>query len=144
MHHGHRWHHVAREVPSPSVRPWQLSVASGLAWQGYWALEFKLLAHGLALPSGSTGWLALVEQVPAGSAGNADTRELVRAVAGPLPLPTAEAGANPPAGRLARPYVHLHALRWPDSARVDRLQARAWVEGPQGQVLAMAADRCLP
>ena len=35
---------------------------------------------------------------------------------------------------------HLRALRWPDGARPERLQGRAWIEAPNGQVLLMAAD----
>ena len=36
----------------------------------------------------------------------------------------------------------LRALRWPEGAQPQRLQARAWIEAPTGQVLLMAADRC--
>ena len=56
---------------------------------------------------------------------------LVRSVAGPLPLDGAK-----------RPISHLRALRWPESAQPTRLQARGWVEGPDGRLLAVAADRC--
>ena len=38
--------------------------------------------------------------------------------------------------------THLRALRWPETAKPERLQARAWLEAPDGRVLAMAADRC--
>ena len=53
--------------------------------------------------------------------------------AGPLPL------AEPPPGQSVS---QLRALRWPEGAQPQRLQARAWIEAPTGQVLLMAADRC--
>ena len=112
-----------------AARAAALAVRSGPAWQGYFALELRLQRPG-ALPPGSRGWLALVEALPAGSEGSPQARTLVRGVAGPLPL----AGTAP--------LTHLHALRWPEGARPARLQARAWVEGPDGRVLAMAGERC--
>ena len=54
-------------------------------------------------------------------------------MAGPLPL-----GALRP----GQPLNHLAALRWPEGTQVDRLQARGWVEGPDGALLAVAADHC--
>lgn len=111
-----------------------LRVASGPAWQGYFGLQLSL-AVGAAtrLPAGSTAWLALVEQIPAGVEGSALPRQLVRSVAGPLPLAALRAG---------RPVSHLQALRWPEGAQPERLQARGWLEAPDGRVIAMAADRC--
>ena len=121
-----------------------LAVASGPAWQGYFGVELKL-QRGVpnSLPAGSSAWLALVERVPAGSEGSAIARELVRTVAGPLPLlgPPAAPGAASKASAGA-PLTHLRALRWPETAQPARLQARAWIEGPDGRILAVAADRC--
>jgi hypothetical protein len=54
-------------------------------------------------------------------------------MAGPLPLDGPAAGQS---------LSHLRALRWPEGARPERLQARAWIEAPGGQILMMAADRC--
>ena len=111
-----------------------LRVVSGPAWSGYFGLELRLAsAKPSRLPAGSTGWLALVEQVPAGSDGTPVARSLVRSVAGPLALP-----AGPP----SKPLTHLRALRWPAGAEPTRLQARAWIEGPDGTILAVAADQC--
>ena len=94
------------------------------------------------LPAGSSGWLALVEPVPAGSDGTPVARALVRTVAGPLAL-----DAAPPDQALIRRIrptgvTHLRALRWPAGAEPTRLQARAWIEGPDGTILAVAADHC--
>jgi hypothetical protein len=86
-------------------------------------------------PQGARFLAALVEHVPADTAGNPETRALVRAVAGPWPVP-------PP---LAAPrWHHWLAMRLPEAARPDRLRLRAWVEDARGQVIAMAADACDP
>ncbi|HSW04131.1 hypothetical protein [Aquabacterium sp.] len=108
----------------------KLQVQSGPAWNGYFGLQLDVRG---TLPAGSSGWLALVEMLPAGSEGSRIERQLVRSVAGPLPLD----GAGSPRG-----LRHLRALRWPESAQPTRLQARGWIEGPDGRLLAVAADRC--
>lgn len=121
-----------RSITTP-LRGLHLQVVSGPAWQGYIGLEMSLRQPvRRPLPAGSTAWLALIEQVDAGSEGTAITRALVRSVAGPLPLD----------GSAGRTLKHLRALRWPTSALPERLHARAWIEGPGGEVLAVAADRC--
>lgn len=116
----------------------RLQVAAGPAWNGYFGLQMTLQparagSNRAGLPAGSTAWLALVELLPAGAEGSAAARALVRSVAGPLPLDGPAAGQT---------LTHLRALRWPEGARPERLQARAWIEAPTGQVLLMAADRC--
>ncbi len=114
-----------------------LKVGSGPAWQGYFGVQmtFKPSAR-QALPTGASAWLALVELLPAGSEGNAAPRALLRAVAGPLPLHS----AGP--GQAITPITHLRALRWPEGAKPERLQARGWIEAADGRLLAVAADRC--
>ncbi len=112
----------------------RLTVESGLPWSGYLGLQMRLrLPAGGALPTGSSGWLALVELLPAGTDGSPVERALVRSVAGPLPLASLRPGGA---------IDHLHALRWPESAKVERLQGRGWIEAPDGRLLAVAADRC--
>ncbi len=111
----------------------QLQVVSGPAWQGYIGVELSVHTQGRTrLPAGSSAWMALVETVDAGSEGSTLPRALLRTVAGPMPLP--------PHG--AAPLNHLRALRWPASSLPERLRARAWIEGPDGRLLAMAGDRC--
>ena len=111
----------------------RLTVVSGPAWQGYIGVELSLYATtGRRWPEGSSAWIALVERVEAGSEGTPVARDLVRSMAGPLPFP--------PAG--GQTLKHLQALRWPTTAQPERLQARAWVEGPHGAVLAVTADQC--
>lgn len=123
---------MARQAAAPA-QAWRLQVQSGPAWSGYMALQLSLRARPAQLPAGSTGWMALVEAIPAGADGSPVQRSLVRAVTGPLPLTALTAKG---------PLNHLAALRWPDNTRPERLRARAWVEDAAGQVLAMAADRC--
>ena len=123
----------ARAAPLP-LAGLRLKASSGPAWQGYFGVQLTLLTNRqTALPAGSTVWLALVEQVDAGSDGTPVARSLLRSVAGPLPLSTLQPG---------KPLTHLRALRWPTSAEPTRLQARAWIEGPDGRLLAVAADAC--
>ena len=137
---------AARAGAEPAVagRPsaLRLQVASGPAWNGYFGVQMTVQSaragsNRAGLPAGSTAWLALVELLPAGTDGSPVARALVRSVAGPLPLDRPASG--PP---LAQPLSHLRALRWPEGARPERLQARAWIEAPTGQVQLMAADRC--
>ena len=119
---------------APPLAGLQIKASSGPAWQGYFGVQLTLqTTSAAALPAGSTAWLALVEQVSAGSDGTPVARSLLRSVAGPLPLNTLQAG---------KPITHLRALRWPASAEPTRLQARAWIEGPDGRLLAVAADAC--
>ena len=139
----------ARAAPAVAGRPTalRLQVAAGPAWNGYFGLQMTL-QHARAgslragLPAGSSAWLALVEWLPAGTEGSPMARALVRSVAGPLPLDSPAAGPSLPQPQ-PQPITHLRALRWPDSARPERLQARAWIESATGQILLMAADRCL-
>lgn len=112
----------------------RLRVVSGPAWNGYFGVQITLRAPARhPWPEGATAWMALVEQVPAGSDGSPVARSLVRAVAGPLPITAS------PTGQALR---HLRALRWPEAAQPTRLQARAWVETADGEMLAVAADHC--
>ena len=108
----------------------RLALQSGPAWNGY--IGLRLSVHG-RVPPGATGWLALLERVPAGSEGSVVARELVRTVAGPLALqgPREQGAVN-----------HLSALRVPDSARAERLHARGWIESAEGAIVAVADDRC--
>jgi hypothetical protein len=118
----------------PPLAGLRIKTSSGPAWQGYFGVQLTMqTSPRTALPAGSTAWLALVEQVSAGSDGTPIARSLLRSVAGPLPLATLQPG---------KPLTHLRALRWPASAEPTRLQARAWIEGPDGRLLAVAADAC--
>ncbi len=129
---------AASAAPNPAARrlgPGQrIGLASGPAWKGYFGVQITLQAPA-SQPwlAGATAWVALVEQVPAGTDGSPVARSLVRAVAGPLPVGNLATG---------QPMRHLRAMRWPDEAQPTRLRARGWVETTDGRILAMAADRC--
>lgn len=137
---------MQRQAARPTLAGLQMRMESGPAWQGYFGTQLTVRLTGRpdttqaipALLAGSTAWLALVELVRAGSDGTPVARALVRSVAGPLPLDalrTLKSGQS---------MTHLRALRWPTSAEPLHLQARAWIEGPDGQLLAVVADRCPP
>lgn len=116
-----------RARPGPAARSeLRVQALSGPAWNGYLGLEVQVRGR---TPAGATAWLALVEQLPAGSEGSAVPRWLLRNVAGPLPL----AGAR---------LLERRAMRWPEGAKPERLVARAWVEDAQGRIIAVGQERC--
>lgn len=119
---------VQHDKLTPSLR---LQVQGGPAWNGYFGLQLSV--RGPAPPAGSSGWLALVEQVSAGEEGSAISRQLVRAVAGPLPLD----GLSP-----RKPLQHLRALRVGEGTQPQRLVGIGWAEAADGRVLAVAREAC--
>ncbi|MFN0183796.1 MAG: hypothetical protein ACKVQR_08270 [Aquabacterium sp.] len=120
----------AQRQPLPRPPRVRLDVSIGPAWHGYFGVQ--LLLRGRP-PTGSKGYVALVEELPAGTDGSAVARTLVRSVAGPLNLDAATPG---------RPLRHLQSLSWPETAQPQRLSARGWVERPDGRVLAVAGGPC--
>jgi hypothetical protein len=108
----------------------QLRVLSGPAWSGYFAVQLDGSGHA---PKGATVWVALVESVRAGIDGTAVQRQLVRTLAGPI---------EPAELRSGKPWRLLRAMRWPETAKPERLQARAWIERPDGHIVAMTGERC--
>ncbi len=114
-------------LPRNGIR---LRVASGPAWNGYFGLQLDLRGR---LPPGSSAWMALVEKIPAGSEGSTVERQLMRTVVGPLSVDGASS---------AKGAKHLRALRWPGSADPTRIEARGWVEGADGRLLAVTEARC--
>ena len=85
-------------------------------------------------PAGSTGWIALVEQIPVGTRDTQIARRLVRVLVGPLALPE-RAGAK-------NAVAPLYGLRWPENAHAENLVATAWIENADGRITQMASDRC--
>lgn len=108
----------------------QLSVAAGPAFNGYFGVQLD--GHG-RWPTGTSAWIALVESVAAGTDGTLVPRQLVRTVAGPF---------QPRELRNGKPWRVLQAMRWPQTAKPERLQARAWLERADGRIVAMVGERC--
>ena len=104
----------------------RLRIADGPAWNGYVGVQLTVDGR-TALPSGAQAYVALVERVPAGSEGSGVTRQLVRAVAGPLSLEELST---------ARTVRHFRAMRLPEGGRPERLGSVGWVETAQGVVIA--------
>ena len=108
----------------------KLTVASGPAFNGYFGVQID--GRGRA-PVDSGVWVALVESVPAGTDGTLVPRQLVRTVAGPF---------RPHELGSGKAWRVLQAMRWPETAKPERLLARAWIERADGHLVAMAGERC--
>jgi hypothetical protein len=109
----------------------KVSVHTGPGWKGYVAVEMTASRIGQRpLPPGAQAYVALTEDIAAGSEGTAIARHVVRAVVGPLPL-------DELATKKAR-VSHVHALNVPESAKPERLSSVAWVQTPEGTVIAVA------
>jgi hypothetical protein len=119
---------VVRQTPIAPRGAARLSVASGPAWNGYFGVQFASRGR---WPRGSTAWLALVETVPQGTDGTPVPRQLVRSVAGPITLDDG-----------VRSHGQTRAMRWPETAKPERLRAVAWVESAHGVIVAFARGDC--
>jgi hypothetical protein len=108
----------------------QLRVSSGPAWSGYFGVQVDASARAKA---GASVWIGLVETVATGVDGSAAPRQLVRTVSGPF---------TPVELRSGKPWRHLQAMRWPETAKPSRLHARAWIEDTAGRIVAMAGEPC--
>ena len=126
---------LQRQTPLSRADAPRLRIADGPAWNGYVGVQLTVDRR-TALPSGAQAYVALVERVPAGSEGSGVTRQLVRAVAGPLSLDELAS---------TRTVRHFRAMRLPEGARPERLGSVGWVETAQGIVIAAtqsAAANC--
>jgi hypothetical protein len=117
---------VQRREALPLQQGLRVSVEDGPAWNGYIALRLRVHVDGAAPDVGAAGFLAVVESVHAGEEGTPIERNLVRALAGPLPLDPTREGTE-----------HLLALRVPVGAKAERLGAVGWVQAASGQVIAL-------
>lgn len=128
---------LARAAQAP-----QLVVQDGPAWNGYVGTALQVTRPGRVARGRGEDWaawaahVALVEVLLAGDEGSAVPRQLVRAVAGPLPL---AALATQP--RLS----HVQALRVPQGGQPGRWQTVGWLTWHgEPQVAARAAVRDCP
>lgn len=106
-----------------------LRVAVGPAFNGYVGASIQSLGGG---PGPFTGWLALVETLPAGTEGSPVERNLVRNLLR-VPWPAA------PGRRFeARP------MSIPEGADPGRLRVVGWLQDAQGRIRAISESRCDP
>ena len=112
---------------------WQLRVAHGIAFNGYLgvSIEFK---HRGALPPAKdlplTGWLALVETLPAGTEGSPLERQLVRG------LFRADWDLGQPGAVLSR------SMAVSEGVNPERLSLVGWLENARGGLLTAVQSRC--
>ena len=108
-----------------------MRVSRGPVIKGYVGGSLTFAARG-PVKQPLTGWLALVELLPAGTEGSPVPRVLMRNL---LSEPIAPR-ATEPMGQLWRP------MNVPDGADPERLQLLGWVSDARGRVLAAAQSRC--
>ncbi len=107
----------------------QLRVALGPAFNGYVGTSIQSLGGG---EGPFTGWLALVETLPAGTEGSPVERNLVRNLL-QVPWPAA------PGRRFeARP------MSIPEGAQPERLRVVGWLQDSRGKIRAISESRCDP
>jgi len=113
------------------ARAGRLRVAHGLALGGYMGASLRFEApRGTAGPF--TGWLALVELLPAGTEGTPVPRALVRNL-------VAEPIAARPQGGFGQIW---RSMNLPEGAAPERLEVLGWVSDARGRVLAAAQSAC--
>ena len=112
---------------------WLLRVAHGIAFNGYLgvSIEFK---HRGALPPAKdlplTGWLALVETIPAGTEGSPIERQLVRG------LFKTDWNRRQPGAVLSR------SMAVSEGVNPERLSLVGWLENARGGLLTAVRSRC--
>ena len=125
----------ARPLPTDVLRgvrqsgAGSLRVAHGLPFNGYIGASIEMRAVG---GGPWKAWLALVEDLPAGTEGSPVQRNLVRNL---LQLPW-------PAG--AGRHFESRPMAIPEGAHPDRLRVVGWVEDARGAIRAISASHCGP
>lgn len=112
---------------------YQVRVAHGLVLNGYVGASLRFTSRA-ALAEPLTGWLALVERLPAGTEGSPVARVLMRNLL-TEPIAARPAGTM---GQLWRP------MNVPPGAHPDRLGVVGWVSDAHDRVLAAAQSHCPP
>jgi hypothetical protein len=117
---------------------YRLRVAHGVAFNGYLGVSIEFKRVGASSPSAKdsplnwplTGWLALVETLPAGTEGSPVERQLVRG------LFRADWDRRQPGA------VQSRSMAVSEGVNPERLSLVGWVENARGQLLAVAQSRC--
>ena len=108
-----------------------LGVAHGLRLNGYMGASLRFTARG-AVAAPLTGWLALVEQLPAGTEDSPVPRALVRNL-------LSEPVAPEPTGNNAQLWRPMNV---PQGADPQRLAVVGWVSDARGRLIAIAQADC--
>jgi hypothetical protein len=122
--------HAARAA---GPQGWRLRVAHGIAFNGYLGVSIEFKHSGAAPPAKDlplTGWLALVETLPAGTEGSPLERQLVRG------LFRAEWDRRQPGELLSR------SMAVSEGVNPERLSLVGWLENTRGGLLTAVQSRC--
>jgi hypothetical protein len=114
----------ARQAAAGTVR-----VAQGPVFNGYIGVSIQSLGAG---QGPFTGWLALVETLPAGTEGSPVERNLVRNVL-QVPWPAAP-------GR----RFEFRSMSVAEGAKPERLRVVGWLQDARGVIRAISESRCTP
>ena len=112
---------------------WRLRVAHGIAFNGYLGVSIEFKHRGAAQPAKDlplTGWLALVETLPAGTEGSPVERQLVRGL-----FKTDWDRRQPGA-------VLSVSMAVSEGVNPERLSLIGWLENARGELLTAVRSRC--
>jgi hypothetical protein len=112
---------------------WRLRVAHGIAFNGYLGVSIEFKHRGAAPPAKDlplTGWLALVETLPAGTEGSPLERQLVRG------LFKTDWDRRQPGAVLSR------SMAVSEGVNPERLSLVGWLENARGELLTAVRSRC--
>ena len=124
--------HSQRGARVAGPHGWRLRVAHGIAFNGYLgvSIEFKHQGAAPAKDQPLTGWLALVETLPAGTEGSPLERQLVRG------LFKTDWDRRQPGAVLSR------SMAVSEGVNPERLSLVGWLENARGGVLTAVQSRC--
>lgn len=109
----------------------RVRVSHGLVLNGYVGASLRFTSQA-SLAEPLTGWLALVERLPAGAEGSPVPRALMRNL-------LSEPIAARPTGTMGQLWRSMNV---PPGTHPDRLGVVGWVSDAHGRVLAAAQSRC--
>ncbi len=122
-----------RDARVSGTHRWRLRVAHGIAFNGYLGVSIEFKHSGAAPPAKDlplTGWLALVETLPAGTEGSPLERQLVRG------LFKTDGDRRQPGAVLSR------SMAVSEGVNPERLSLIGWLENARGELLTAVQSRC--
>jgi hypothetical protein len=121
------------EARAAGAKGWRLRVAHGIAFNGYLGVSIEFKRRGALPPAKDlplTGWLALVETLPAGTEGSPLERQLVRG------LFKTDWDQRQPGAVLSR------SMAVSEGVNPERLSLVGWLENARGGLLTAVQSRC--